>query len=249
MSRRIVIRLTVVICIAVVLVVALGYAPVVFLWSSTQQLASKDAPLRLSPVPLRTTATAPANSKSVSAFGIEFCPPWPPSETKLSRFVAIFVFGGDYGIALFNPKGIDFVTSLRRGGPPYQPFGPDALKSNYELAASVYRTTPAQMSIWGSRERLVGTCIRLRLKDVEKKLFQTGLFEFQFNRLKGFQLGDPEHTDRVMLRGFDPRDQEIRLIVSVQRGSSARIRQEDLNLILSSLHLVDNAKSLETVAK
>lgn len=114
-------------------------------------------------------------------------------------------------------------------------FGSDAMRSNFALLNTVLNLTPKDISLWMPRIQLTRNCVLLMLKGGELAGTETGLFRFQNERIRGFQKCDPARSPSVVLDAFDYADREYLIFVGRTNGTNGLVRQEDINLILSTL--------------
>ena len=121
-------------------------------------------------------------------------------------------------------------------------YGRDVVKSNYLFLHAILYLTPDQISLFSGRKALVRDGVFLQLKHAEVMGAQTGLYRFQLGRLQGFQKGDPQKADCVIIDAFDDSDREYEVWVGKTRGTQAVVTQEDINAILSTLEALPGAQ-------
>lgn len=229
-------------------VLALGifayvYGPAIELYYLTKRAVKDDASLMRVPVPVTTSkATQPAG-KAFVFFGVEFRVPWGgEAQVKQWQKLARIQFPEGQFVLLFDPsQRVDRIKALTESGQSHvseRVFGRDSMRSNYAMVSAILNVAPKDISLWRPREQLVRNCIFLMLKPTELTNAKTGLFQFQNQRIKGFQKGDPAKSEVVDLDAFDDRDREYQIIVGTTKGTHGLVSQEDINLILSTLEFV-----------
>ena len=60
---------------------------------------------------------------------------------------------------------------------------------------------------------------------------ETGIFSFAFPGLRGFQLGDPTQTNRVIVRAVDADDRPVEVLFL---GEEKGFTQAEINRVLST---------------
>lgn len=202
--------------------------------------------INVTPQPLKDYSISTAPGKVISYFGYEFTVPWNTNFKEIAPadngFVALKFESGTSMIFQVATDQDGLLTelvkdpklnmkSLREGFP-------DLLKrSAYDQYAALYSVTPASIHAFGPRwEATRGmTLLTLKLMAAPSGL-ESGMFQFDFPSMHGFQIGDPQKTIRTTLDIFDidGHNVEIRLFTK----DSDRLTQPEVNRILASLHAV-----------
>ena len=219
---------------------AYDFGRAIELYYLTKRAAKDDASLVRVPVPATTSRISQPAGKAFAFFGVEFQVPWGGEpKLKQSQLSARVQFPEGQFVLLFDPsQGVDRIKVLTESGAgrySERVFGSDAMRSNYAMVNSLLNVTPKDISLWMPRVQLVRNCIFLMLKPTELVNTETGLFQFQNQRMRGFQKGDPAKSEAVDLDAFDADDREYKIFVGRTKGTHGSLRQEDINLILSTL--------------
>lgn len=231
-------------------VLAYFYGPALAIYYNVKQNVKEDPSFARVPEPLSTNKTAQAAGQKLELYGVEFQVPWSGKvqRKELKRLVRVQFQDGQF-VLMFDPsQRVDRIKVLHENGRGYQAermFGSDVMRSNYALMNAVLRVTPKDISPWMPRVQLVRNSVFLMLKEAELANTQTGLFQFQNERLKGFQRGDPSKSPVVDLDAFDEEDREYDMFVGTTKGTSGLVSQEDINLILSTLKPMQPIPQLE----
>jgi hypothetical protein len=211
------------------------------------KLWSSDNPWILNvPQPLAAPAAA-TKSPQVKAYNYEFNSPWP-GNPKMAGSMIYTEFRYDSGpvIVFFDPDSqIDTIRALKTSNPiEYQKFAAvfadKPLNSNYDMYQAVYESTPAQQSPVMD----AAAAMRINVSLLWKLSFGLDLpcdgqfYSFNWDKLKGFQFGDPEKQRPVAVRAFDDRDHQFRFIFTTAGGTSGKIAQSDINTVLQTFQSV-----------
>ena len=62
-----------------------------------------------------------------------------------------------------------------------------------------------------------------------------GVFRFDSGPVRGLQFGSPDQAHAVVLRAFGVQDRQFEFFILMRAGASAKLVQNDINLILGSL--------------
>ena len=142
-------------------------------------------------------------------------------------------------VIFFNPQGEkDIISGIRDGDLDtyhrYQGvFGANLFPTNYDLYLAVYSTSPASLSPLLSREEVVqdGTLLEWKLAFAANSA--SAIYKVEANGLRGFQIGDPSRDPMVVIRLFDPRNAQYRLLFTSKSGPGT-FPQSDINCVLDS---------------
>lgn len=245
-SSRSAVILAIVAILVAVYAVAFGLQTLV--WAKAKYWA-KDSPWLLEvPKPLASPAEAAGASKAdakiepVKAYGLQFIPPWKGNvKAEPSQTATTFRFEGGPIVILFDPQTSE--DTLRQmettNSAQYLKvlaiFGPKPFDSNYGLYDSVYGATPAATSPFQDR----GASLRMDQLLLMKMSFGVEapgeIYSFLLGNNRGLQFGDPAQRLPVAAHVFNERDERFRVIITVATGSDAKVTQEDVDAVLSTV--------------
>jgi len=238
-----VLRSSIIRAIGIILAIALLWVygrPLIFLLS-TKWDARTHPELWVVPQPQPATAPETSPGKSFSYFGYEFESPW--TEVTVERkfqSAAVVNFSGGQGITVFHWQDGDGMVQAMIGGSAERAaeletvFGEGTMRSNYELISRTLNVTPGDLSIFSSRQKMVGNSVLLMIKQIDLPRIKHGLYSFQTNSFRGFQKGDPLRDDVVIIEAFDAQDHKIQLWIGAKHDASPKPTQADINRILYS---------------
>jgi hypothetical protein len=244
-SRSAVILAIVAILVAVY---AIMFGLQTLVWAKSKHWAGVNPWLLEVPKPLAAPAEAAGASKAnakiepVKAYGLQFIPPWKGNvKAEPSQTATTFRFEGGQIVILFDPQTSE--DTLREmettNSGQYLKllaiFGPKPFDSNYALYQSVYGATPAATSPFQDR----ATSLRMDQLLLMKMAFGVEapgeIYSFELGNNRGLQFGDPAQRLPVAAHVFNERDEQFRLIIAVAAGSDAKVTQEDLDAVLSTV--------------
>lgn len=203
--------------------------------------ASKAPFLREVPQQLSSTAASPVQEKDLSFYGLNFAAPWKGIATQKSGDEHSEVdFKTGPVIIFFNPEGEkDIIAGIRDGDPKVYDqyaavFGSGLFPSNYDLYMAVYNASPAAVSPLMPRDQLerLGTLLEWKLAFGTSGA--SAIYKVQANGLRGLQFGDPSHDPMVVVRLFDSRNAQYRILFASKAGTGT-FPQSDINCVLDSL--------------
>ena len=202
--------------------------------------AKEDPSLARVPEPLPTQRIAQAVGQKLTLYGVEFQVPWSGKAQvkELKRLVRIQFQQGQFVLLSDPSHGLNRIKVLKENGRSQEVervWGSDAVRSDYALMNAVLHVTPKDITLWMPRIQLVRNSTFLMLKTAELANTQTGLFQYQNERVRAFQKGDPAKSPSVVLDAFDDADREYLIFVGRTTGTNGLVKQEDINLILSTL--------------
>jgi hypothetical protein len=212
----------------VIIVYALLFGSRTYFLVQVLQEAKKNPFSRMTPKPLSLETDAGESGARLTYLGYSFQTPWPEMDSKVMNSsdsaVQIF-FGPDRVIALYIPAK----------QPPFP---------SYAFTKAILETTPEQIHIFMPRERDANAGFLLRVKEIEARWGQTGIFTFETPFIRGFQYGDPtKHAYPISVKAFDSADQEIDLWFGTRKGSSAVLTQAEINRVLRTLRRASESSS------
>lgn len=255
----------IVLVIAVILVAgfAVQYGLQTLIWIESKNWAASnpwitDVP---APLPAPTTTPAPAaltsgSSKSgskkaaappaqIKLYDYEFLPPWPGNnQIKPGQSYSEVRFDSGQVIVFFDPATqVKTISDMRtQNTPDYQRleaiFGDQTPASDFALYQLAYEAAPANVSPLMQRTDALRVNGAMLYKLGFGYEVQSGIHSFAFGMNRGFEFGDAAKGGPVVLRLFDDRDNQFRMIFTVAAGSSAKITQDDIDLAAQSFQPV-----------
>jgi hypothetical protein len=193
---------------------------------------------------LRDTAPAKQPGLKLAAYGYEFEVPWGDIDNEKTRsgdFVTIYYFRSGPFLMFTNPekaanaRGI-FLADDEKRSVAMQMWGDKTLESNFTLTRAMLETSPAQMSVFAPRPKIVGMGILLTLKIIPATGGETGIFAFDAPTIRGFQMGDPDKRPKsISVRAFDMGDHQLEITFGIQTGYAWQITQAEVNRVLQTV--------------
>jgi hypothetical protein len=100
-------------------------------------------------------------------------------------------------------------------------------------------TSPAQISVFAPRQKVLGLGILLMLKPIPATGGETGIFAFDTSTIRGFQMGDPDKRPKfISIRAFDMGDHQLEFTFGMQNGFEGQITQGEVNRVLQTVRPV-----------
>ena len=203
--------------------------------------------INVTPQPLTDYSVSDAPGKTISYFGYEFTVPWNTNFTeKGGNGIAGLKFESGQNLILFVSPNTDGLLTESAKDPSMhmgalRDIFPELIKrSAYDQFAVIYGTTPSSIHEFGSRADSYREMTLLTMKTITAPAaLQTGMFSFDFAGKRGFQIGDPRKSNRMLLDIFEVDGHNIEIIVSTKGNN--RLSQPALNRIITSLHAVSSA--------
>lgn len=194
------------------------------------------------PTPLRVVATESPTGKKLSYFGYDFESPW--AEVKRERkleSIAVLNFSGGQFISILDPAHsadelqIMKQEATKRGVELRSVFGEEVTRSRYALRSKILNLTPGDLRLFSPRQEMVANSVLLIMKKIWVTRTKGGLYSFETNCVRGFQVGGPVQDDMVIIEAFDAQDHKIEVWAGSEHGANYRPSQADINRILYSL--------------
>jgi hypothetical protein len=209
-----------------------------------RQFEKSNPVLRVIPQPLRDAAPAKQPGLKLSVYGYEFEVPWgdiDKEKTRSGDFATIYYFRSGPFLMFSNPKKAanakeTILADDEKRKVATQMWGEKALGSNFALTKAILETTPAQMSVFAPRPKVVGLGMLLMLKMVPATGGETGIFAFDTPTLRGFQMGDPDKKPKSLsVRALDMGDHQLEITFGIQSGYAGQITQSEVNRVLQTV--------------
>jgi hypothetical protein len=225
---------------------AIEFGPQTLVWLEGKHWASVNPWLLEVPAAAPTAASATASAAKgteVKAYNYEFNAPWALGKiTPSLNFVQVRFAPGQV-VVFFDPEvQLDTLRVLRNSNPlEYQKFSNlfagHPIETNYALYESVYGASPAQLSPF------LPAADALRMNTLLQWKLSFGdeggpTRRFAFGDLRGFEFGEPGTGKPVSARVFNERDRQFRFLFNVAAGTGAKITQDDIDLMISTLRPV-----------
>jgi hypothetical protein len=237
-----------IVCVFICILLLIYGRPIGFLLLTKWELRNHPE-LWTVPIPLPSTAAEQVSGRTFTYFGYEFESPW--TEVKLERklsSIAILNFTNGCTIRIFNPvNGSSALEAMRqtageRGADLASLFGKEATRSNYALRSRIFNLTPGDLRLSWDRGEMAGNSVLLVLKGIWAPKTPGGLYSFQTDWVRGFEIGDPSKTDAINIEAFDRQDNQVNLLIGSGKDA-ARQFQQDINVVLESLRPVSDPQS------
>lgn len=203
--------------------------------------------LRDVPQPLPSAVASPIQEKGLSFYGFQFAAPWKGISKQNSQNDRSEIdFKSGAVLLFFNPEGEkNIVDSIRTGDPQtyqqYQTiFGADFFPNNYALYDAVYGASPAGLSPFMSRDKAVRISTLLQWKLGYGAYGTNTIYTLQAGNNRGLQFGDPATDHVVVVRLFDPHEQQMRLLFTSKSAQPGIISQADINCVIDSIQPVSS---------
>ena len=232
--------------IAILYLLAFLFGPPLMIFFTVRSEARKIPALNVAPKPLTDYSISDRPGSQVSYFGYEFTAPWNSKFKEAapvgSGFVALkFDAGAGLVFKVFPDRGgliTEAVNNPCAHMESLKDIFPDLMKrSEYDQYMAVYSTTSASIRAFGSRVEATRGMTLLTLKAFAVPTdYVTGAYTFEVNRKRGFEIGDPQKTNHIILDIFDVNGQDVEIILATK--ATDRLTQPEVNRILSSLHAV-----------
>ncbi|MBI2682030.1 MAG: hypothetical protein HYX26_02225 [Acidobacteriales bacterium] len=180
-------------------------------------------------------------AKKLTYYGYDFDVAWTEiKQERKYKAITVLNFSGG-GFVIFQDPAqsvkalqVMSIPAQYRGTSLEDLFGPEVTRSNFAFQSAVLNTTPADVGLFSSRQKMVRNSIFLVFKSVVVKS-KGGLYKFQTQWVQGFQIGDPERDATVTLIAFDARDNQIEIHIGSDKKSAHRYTQADVNRVIFSL--------------
>jgi hypothetical protein len=231
------------------------FGPPLFIFYMTRREAKVFPYINVTPQPLKDSSVSDAPGKVISYFGYELTVPWNTNFKEVAPasngFVAL-KFESDTSMIFqvaADQDGLltELVKDPKLNMKSLQEGFPDLLKrSAYDQYDALYSVTPASIHAFGPRVEATRGMLLLTLKLMAAPAgLESRMFRFEFPGMHGFQIGDPQKTNRTTLDIFDinGHNVEIRLFTR----DTNRLTQPEVNRILASLHAVPPKPTLTPV--
>ncbi len=217
------------------------------MWWKVKQFAKSDPVLWVIPRALPNTTSSKQPGLKLAAYGYEFEVPWADidkNKTRPGDSVSVYYFRSGQFLMFGNPeKAVNakeiFLPDDEKRKVATQMWGEKTVESNFALTKAMLETSPAQMSIFAPRAKVVGLGILLVLKTTPATGGQTGIFAFDTSTIRGFQMGDPDKRPKfISIRAFDMDDHQLDFTFGIQNGFAGQITQGEVNRVLQTVRRV-----------
>jgi hypothetical protein len=243
MSARSILKPSAIICIALgILLLILIYVRPLTLLSTVRWETRAKPEFWIVPKPLADVSIEQTAGRNFTFYGYQFEVPWTAvKREKHLKNIELVYFSNGFVLMLRDPaQSVNQLKLLTRNGTENEGslkklFGEEAARSNYAMRSKILNLTPRDLHLSLSRQKMVSSSVLLMLKPTWTGTLQGGLYSFQTEWLRGFQLGDPTRDKTVTIDAFDAHDHEIELSVGRAQGASQDVTQPELNRIIYSL--------------
>lgn len=237
-------RATIILTVVTVAVAAyaLLFGLQTLIYFEARHWATTTPSLNTVPQPLPSTVASAVQEKDLTFYGYQFAAPWKgiaKEDPQNDRSRIDFKSGAV--VVFFNPEGEkNIVDSIRTGNPQtyrqYQTvFGTNLFANNYALYLAVYGASPAAISPFMSRDEAVRISTLLQWKLAFGNEATNTIYTLQTGDNRGLQFGDPARDHIVIVRLFDPHDQQVRLLFTSKSAQPSTFSQADINCVVDSI--------------
>jgi len=193
------------------------------------------------PTPLTDVSVAHSPGRNFIFYGYQFEAPWTVNREAHLKNEEIVYFSNNLVMVFHDPaqngnelkiltgEGTQNEVALKRL------WGEEATSSNYAMRSKILNLTPRDLHLSFSRQKMVSSSVLLMLKPLSMGTSRGGLYSFQTEWLRGFQLGDPTRDKTITIDAFDLHDREIELFIGRGQGASRNVTQAELNRTIYSL--------------
>jgi hypothetical protein len=223
----------------VFLVLVVRYGPAIGGLLYTRWQVRNRPELWVVPTPLRDLSVDRSQGQKFSYIGYEFESPWTEvNKERKGDSIAVLNFSNGEFISI--SKSNDYLKSMKqaatsRGADIRSVFGDQTTSSNYALRSKILYLTPRYLRLISSRQEMTANSVLLTLKGIWTSTAKDGLYSFQTEWLRGFQVGSPAQNSTITIDAFDAQDREIQLTIGTEPNASSRPSQAEVNRILYSL--------------
>lgn len=199
---------------------------------------SRDESPRMYQVPRKRTVAAtvdPAGGHTYRSGKLRFKTPSKAVRTLDSEFAQAFVFTGSKVVIVSTQKEGEGVLDALLGEHPDQAdamrrfWGSEILQSEYALVKGCLYATPDMGGIFTSKAELLRLPSMLLLKAVYSPLGNV-VYQFETEKFRGFQFGDPQTSREIFVYLFDRSDQLFRIKL-------AMLDQVEIDSLLASISI------------
>jgi hypothetical protein len=222
----------------------LFYGLQTLIYFDAKQWGSREASLFVTAQPLTIAAppAAPGQTTHLEFFNYQCEAPWkgPAKTTQDPDFIEDkFPSGQVIRIELPEDQA-DTLKSFKGDSPDQQQriaavFGDHPFDSNFDLFAAIYNASPAQASPFMPRfdsERLNTLLVWKLSLDTE---LPGGTYQFESDRIRGLQFGNPERSQNIAIRAFNEHDRQFKMLIMCTASSGAKLTQANINQIIATL--------------
>jgi len=228
--------------IAILYLLGFLFGPPILILYTIHREAKAFPAINVTPQPLADYSVSDAPGKTISCFGYEFTVPWNTNFTeKGGNGIAGLKFESGQNLILFVSPNTDGLLADVAKDPSMhmealRDIFPELIKRPpYDQFAALYSTTPSSIHSFGSRADSYRGMTLLTMKTIAAPAgLQTGMFSFDFAGKRGFQIGDPRKSNRLLLDIFEVDGHNIEIVLSTK--DTNQLTQPEVNRIVTSLH-------------
>ena len=230
--------------IAILYLLLYLFAPPLMILYTLREYTKSFPALKVTPQPLADYSVSGIPGKTLSYFGYEFTVPWNSSFKEKGGIGTMGLkFESGQNLILFvSPNADGLLTEVSKDPSMHMEVLRDTFpelvkRSAYDQLATLYGIAPSSVHAFGSRTDTYRGMTLLTMKMmVAPAALPTGVFSFNFFGKRGFQIGDPRNSNRVVLDICDVEGHNIEILLSTNDNN--RLTQPEVNRIVSSFHAV-----------
>jgi hypothetical protein len=209
---------------------------------NTRHWGTVEPSLYETPHDLDLKSTPAAQSTHLEFYNYQCDFPWKgPAQTEVGEDATDFKFSSGEFVRVYLPESQSDNLKTFKGDTPEEQrridnaFGEHPFDSNFDLYSAIYGASPAQVSPFLSRGETQHVSALLVWKLNYDMILPGGVFRFDSGPVRGLQFGSPNVAHAVVLRAFGVQDRQFEFLILMRAGASAKLQQNDINLIISSL--------------
>jgi hypothetical protein len=205
------------------------------------------------PGELPDSTVSKLHGEKVSFLGAEFEVPWNDVDREKTRIVgnwALIVFRSGTSVLLCVGPPDGFITSMLKSKTPDPKlfsavYGPEVLRSDYDLHRAIFETTPSQISLLTPANRAAGLSSVMIIKAIMPPTTDWAIYNIRSKTFKGFQLGNPVRRPKKMSLELYADDVEFEInIEQITTGPGPGITQSEINRIIQTAHKAAEVQSI-----
>lgn len=235
--------LAVVAMILILGLVLLFVVPYGFMYWALNRTIQENPQLSTQPAPLASVKPMAAKPITLTCCGVEFDVPWgKPESTNATGSYQISFHFAERVVSFKRPESViaPFVwqegQSAAQKDAMQQTFGFEAASTRYEAMEQTLRHVPKRVGLF-NYVKLMGEMTLVTSKDMILGRESTGIFSFEHDGGRGFQINDPARSNEVRVIYFDQQDKQIELEVRRDREAPA-LTQGEIDYVVRSIRAV-----------
>ncbi|MGH9795559.1 MAG: hypothetical protein ACRD5G_12370 [Candidatus Acidiferrales bacterium] len=231
--------------VAVILILGLALlfvAPFGFIYWSLNRTIRENPQLSTQPAPLASVGPITAKPTTLTCCGVEFDVPWgKPERTNATGSYQVYFYFAERVVSFKQPESViapflwqEGQTAEQRDA-MRQTFGYEAANTRYEAMEQTLRHVPKRVGLFNYM-KLISEMMLVTHKDMVIGRESTGIFAFEHDARRGFQINDPAWSNEVRVILFDQQDRQIEFEVRRNRDAPA-LTQGEIDYVVRSIRV------------